>query len=373
VPYNDDPLTFPASAAIQANVNDLGGPPIPLNRVGLVTFAGSGYNISGGTLYLDAGISNSGTNTWGVYSIMNTAESFTGNGGTLTIGNMLDNGGFNLTVTGSGTTIFTAAITSSGGLTKNGSGTLRLSGSNNYSGTTTINQGTLTVGGTAALYGGSSGSWAPSKITVGSGATLGIGLGNSTSGYFDANAFTLLLNSSHLGASTPTTGLKTGAILGLDTTNAAGGSFTFSGSIANAGSSGGTGLAKLGDGKLILSGTNSYTGGTFVSSGTLVVASPAAIADGTNLTIGTEASSLFAASAVPAADSALAVPEPSTLALFAAAFGCGAIVLRSRRKRVRKKWDDSKRANSGSSDLRMRRASPGDFQGISPVSHGTCE
>ena len=69
-------------------------------------------------------------------------------------------------------------------------------------------------------------------------ATLGIGLGNAVSGYFDAGALATLLNGSHLGASTASTGLKTGAILGLDTTNAVGGTFTYSGSIANAGSSG---------------------------------------------------------------------------------------------------------------------------------------
>ncbi len=188
MPYNDDPLVFPAGAAGKTTVNDLGGPPIPLYRVGLVSFTGGGYNVSGGTLYLDAGISNTGSNTWGVYSIMNTAESFISNGGTLTISNTLDNGGYNLTVSGTGATVFAAAITDSGGLTKNGSGTAVLSGSNSYNGATTINAGTLTFANTAALYDGSSGSWVPANITVAAGATLGIRVGSAASGYFDAGA-----------------------------------------------------------------------------------------------------------------------------------------------------------------------------------------
>ena len=55
-----------------------------------------------------------------------------------------------------------------------------------------------------------------------------------------------------------------GSALGIDTTNALGGSLTYSGSI------GGTqGLAKLGAGMLTLTAANTYNGATTVSAGTL--------------------------------------------------------------------------------------------------------
>jgi autotransporter-associated beta strand protein len=55
-----------------------------------------------------------------------------------------------LTVTGSGNTAISGAITNGTGtvgITKSGSGTLTLSGANNYSGTTTVNNGTLVLSG----------------------------------------------------------------------------------------------------------------------------------------------------------------------------------------------------------------------------------
>jgi autotransporter-associated beta strand protein len=58
---------------------------------------------------------------------------------------------------------------------------------------------------------------------------------------------------------------NSGSALGIDTTNA-GGSLTYAGNI-----SGLEGLAKLGTGTLVLSGTNSYTGATTVSGGSLIL------------------------------------------------------------------------------------------------------
>lgn len=51
-----------------------------------------------------------------------------------------------LTVGGASSTTITGAVTSSGGLTKNDSGTLTLTAINNYSGDTTLNGGTLSLG-----------------------------------------------------------------------------------------------------------------------------------------------------------------------------------------------------------------------------------
>ncbi len=69
------------------------------------------------------------------------------------------------------------------------------------------------------------------------------------------------------------------------------------------------------DGKLILSGTGGYTGGTYVTAGKLIVTRAAAIADRTDLTIGD--ASLFVPVALAPAVTTAAVPEPGTLALLA--------------------------------------------------------
>ena len=98
-------------------------------------------------------------------------------------------------------------------------------------------------------------------------------------------------------------------------------STTFSGSINNAGG-GPLALVKVGEGTLLLSGTNSFSGGTMVSEGTLVVTKTSGLADGSDLTVGD--GSQFAAPIVPSPVAAspgapASVPEPSALALLAAA------------------------------------------------------
>jgi len=137
----------------------------------------------------------------------------------------------------------TAAATASGNiggtgaLTKIGSGTLTVSGGNNYSGGTVVNAGTLVAG--AANVFGSGG------MQVGTGATLDLNGSNQTFASL-SGAGSLLL-----GAATADTG--------SDNT-----STTFTGSISGSG-----GLVKSGTGTLTLTGANSYSGGTTVNAGTL--------------------------------------------------------------------------------------------------------
>ena len=71
-------------------------------------------------------------------------------GSALTVPGNITNGGYTLTVAGSGNTAISGSMTGAGGLTKAGPGLLTLTGSNTYGGNTTVNQGTLEVDFSAA-------------------------------------------------------------------------------------------------------------------------------------------------------------------------------------------------------------------------------
>jgi autotransporter-associated beta strand protein len=152
-------------------------------------------------------------------------------------------------------------------LTKNSNGTVSLYGDNSFTGNTTVNTGTLLFGKTSALYGGNSTLWTKSKLTFNSGGGLGLNVGGE--GEFTAANLTTLLG--NLTSNVTTSGLKAGSFLALNTENAAGGNFSYTGNITNSTGAGGGALSlvKLGNGTLALSGSNSYTGGTTVEVGKL--------------------------------------------------------------------------------------------------------
>ncbi|MEK7953974.1 beta strand repeat-containing protein [Luteolibacter soli] len=176
-----------------------------------------------------------------------------------------------------GQLVTVSGVTNLTGVAKNSSGTWTLSGANTYTGVTTINGGTLIFPKPANLYQGNSAAWTTSNLVVNSGGTLGLNIGGA--GEFTASDIALF---DALGSSTG--GLKTGAVLGLDTTNA-GGTFTYSANLVNAGTSTSTGLAKLGSGTLVLSGTNTYSGGTRIDGGTLSFPALASFPTGGSVTV----------------------------------------------------------------------------------------
>ncbi len=162
---------------------------------------------------------------------------------------------------------YSSAISGSVGLVKLGAGTLTLTGANDYTGGTTVAEGTLEAAAPGALpeYGMAGGA-ASGGVSVESGAMLALDVGGS--GWDDTTVSDLA-----------TDGFAAGSALGLDTTNA-GSPFTYGGNI-----SGDEGLAKLGSGTLILSGTNAYLGTTTVSAGMLLLDAGGALPDGTDLVV----------------------------------------------------------------------------------------
>jgi autotransporter-associated beta strand protein len=164
-----------------------------------------------------------------------------------------------------------------GGIVKNGTGTLSLSGSNSYTGVTTINVGTLQFGKQTALYNNTSASWTAANVVVRNGATAAFNVGGSGE-FTTGNVTTLLTN---LGGTngTSTTGFAAGSAIGFDTTNASGGTFTVADNIANSTGTGGgaIGVTKLGTNTLVLTGINSYTGVTTINAGTLQFAKQTAL------------------------------------------------------------------------------------------------
>ncbi|MEY5190956.1 autotransporter-associated beta strand repeat-containing protein, partial [Salmonella enterica subsp. enterica serovar Corvallis] len=167
---------------------------------------------------------------------------------------------------------FDNAISGSGQVVKSGDETLTLSGSNTYTGGTTINDGTLIATSVDALGSGDVTDNAVLELNTGgdfdnaiSGSGQVVKSGDETLTLSGTNSYTdgTLISGGTLVA----TNLE--ALGSGDVTNDAVLALNTGGDFAN--NIGGTGsVVKSGDETLTLSGSNTYTGGTLISSGTLV-------------------------------------------------------------------------------------------------------
>jgi autotransporter-associated beta strand protein len=199
-----------------------------------------------------------------------------------------------------GTVSYTGALANSSGagggavgFTKLGTGTLILSGTNTYTGPTNVSGGTLHFTKPGALYNGAAASWTAANITVESGATLAVNVGGAGE-FTTGNVTTLLAQISTVANN----GLKAGATVGFDTTNAVG-AVSYASPITDSTGAGGgaVSVTKLGAGTLTLGGVNTHSGATTVSAGTLALAAGGAIANSSGISVA--AGATYDVSAVP--------------------------------------------------------------------------
>jgi len=221
----------------------------------------------------------------GTFDLNTFSETINGLTGSGTIDKTVATNTSTLTVGSNGqTSTFPGTIKNSAGtlaLAKTGSGTITLSGTNTYTGTTTVNAsgGTLQFSQRTALYNATPASWTATNLIVNSGTVLGVNVGG-TGEFTTSDLDTLAAVGSATG------GFKTGAFLGIDTTNATG-TFSYTSNVANPNAGANVlGLVKLGTGTLSLSGGSTFTGGVTVRLGTVLIDSATALGAGGTLNIG---------------------------------------------------------------------------------------
>ncbi|EJH0338949.1 autotransporter-associated beta strand repeat-containing protein [Salmonella enterica] len=226
----------------------------------------------------DDALTLSGANTYTGGTLISDGTLVASNVEALGTGDVTDNAVLELNTGGD----FDNAISGSGQVEKSGDGTLTLSGSNTYTGGTTINDGTLIATSVDALGSGDVTDNATLELNTGgtfdnaiSGSGQVVKSGDKMLTLSGANSYsggTLISDGTLVASNVESLGtgdVTNNATLELNT----GGDFT-----NNIGGSGQ--VVKSGDDALTLSGANSYTGGTLISDGTLVASNVEALGTG---------------------------------------------------------------------------------------------
>ncbi len=244
---------------------------VAINFSGNITATLSGANTyTGGTTVSGATLKAGSSSAFGANAPMTVSAGATldlgGNSnsiGSLDGGGIITNTGASatLTVTSSTNTTFSGVIKDGSAsnllsLTKAGAGTLTLSGTNTFTGVTTLTAGTLSV------------------ATINAGGVAGnLGQASADAGNLVLNGGTLQYTATGTTASTNRAfTLMPGTMSTIEVTSASS-VLTMSGASASTTGS----LTKSGSGTLMLSGANSFSGTTNITGGSLILANPLAL------------------------------------------------------------------------------------------------
>jgi filamentous hemagglutinin family protein len=297
-----------ATAFGSGNISVTAGAVVDLN--GQTMSSSGGLTLNGTGISSGGALINTSSNpaTYAGLISLGSSATIVGDTGSiaLTAAGIISGSGYSLTLGGAqGGSIGSIIGTSSGALTKIDGGTWSLSGTNTYTGITTINGGKLSVlslanGGTASGIGQSSN--AAANLVINGGTLQYTGATASTDRIFTIGANGATLDASGVGALTfgavgsilfsSTTSTPTLTLTGSDIG-------TFTPVLGNAGTTTyKTALTKSGTGTWTLSGSNTYTGVTTINRGVLSVSvlsdngssnlggsTAASVADAANLVI----------------------------------------------------------------------------------------
>jgi autotransporter-associated beta strand protein len=297
--------TFTSSANTSAATLTFGGRIIPGATTGVTTLTLNGTNTGGNTIsgvLADNGagklaITKSDAGAWTINGVNTYSGATTVTAGTFILGNSraaqnstvtinADNGlafgaglgsatigglagsgkltladnaakpvAVNLTIGGDGdSTVYSGVLSSAGGITKVGAGTLTLSANNTFTGGTTISAGTIALGTSGTLQSGAV------TVNADDGLAFAAGLGSATIGGLSGSGKLALQDKA---ASPAAVNVTVGG-------NAA--STAYSGVLSGAG-----GVTKVGPGTLSLLSSSTYTGGTSITAGALQLGDSATI------------------------------------------------------------------------------------------------
>ena len=250
------PTTFTVNTPIVTGTLD------DLDATQLLTITNTGTTAS--TLMLSGGSNSVAPSAADLLYVATGSTLNVSNGSSASFGLVLAaSGNFDV----AGTATISAPISGAFAVTKTGAGTLTLSGSNSYTGGTTLTAGKLNINAAAALGTG--------------GLNVSGGTFDNTSGATlpAANTFTLTGSATFTGTNSLTfssSALNLGA--GQNTLNVAAGTLTYSGAILGGTTSG---LVKTGAGTLTInSGGGTFAGGLNVSGGLVIIPSLSDIGTG---------------------------------------------------------------------------------------------